>query len=101
MMINKTVAIILGRKGSSGIRNKNTMNILGRPAYLYSLLAAKNSKYIDKIFISTDHEVIIESVKTMDVSIISRPEYLCTNMMSFVYDNGTYGIEITKRIFLQ
>ena len=82
-MIEETVAIVLGRKGSSGISEKNTMNILGRPAFFYSLLAAKNSKYIDRIFVSTDHETIIESAKAMDLSLITRPENLCTNEALF------------------
>ena len=82
-MTEKTVAIVLGRKGSSGIRDKNTMNILGRPAFFYPLLAAKNSKYIDRIFVSTDHETIIEGSKKMELSIITRPASLCSNEALF------------------
>ena len=43
-MNEKVIAIILGRKGSKGISDKNTMNILGHPAFYYSMLAAKNSE---------------------------------------------------------
>ena len=42
------VAIILGRKGSKGFKNKNTMKILGKPAYRYSIDAAKNTKKLVK-----------------------------------------------------
>ena len=55
------IAIILGRKGSKGILNKNTMEILGKPAFEYSFNAANNSKYIDKIFVSSDHEDILNA----------------------------------------
>ena len=39
------IAIILGRKGSKGIPNKNIMKILGKPAYHYPFQAAKKSKF--------------------------------------------------------
>lgn len=62
-MSDMVVAILLGRKGSKGIRDKNRTNLLGRPAFHYPILAAKNSRYIDKIFVSTDDELIIEESK--------------------------------------
>ena len=34
---NISVALILGRKGSTGFPGKNTMEILGKPAYEYRL----------------------------------------------------------------
>ena len=72
------VAIVLGRKGSIGVPDKNTLDILGRPAFFYPLLATKNSKYIDITFVSTNDDTIIEGAKKMGLSIISRPESLCT-----------------------
>ena len=48
------VALILGRGGNTGLPGKNVMPILGRPLMEYPILAAKNSKYCDKIFLSTD-----------------------------------------------
>ncbi len=82
-MSNQVVAITLGRKGSKGVRDKNTMGILGRPAFYYPLLAAKNSKYINKTFVSTDHEDIINGAKKMGLSIITRPDNLCTDKALF------------------
>tara|TARA_B100000315_G_scaffold253684_1_gene293026 strand:+ start:642 stop:1400 length:759 start_codon:yes stop_codon:yes gene_type:complete len=78
-MKNKFVAIILGRKGSKGVPDKNVMEILGRPAFIYSFLAAKNSKYVDQIFVTTDHDEIIEKARINGLSVITRPVRLCTD----------------------
>ena len=53
-----TVAIILGRKGSKGVPDKNVMEILGHPAYYYPISASKNSIYVRDTFVSTDHDQI-------------------------------------------
>ena len=71
-------ALLLGRKGSVGFPDKNTHPVLGRPLALYPILAAKASKYIDKIYLSTDDEQLMDLAKQNDVEIIRRPDYLCT-----------------------
>ena len=51
-MKKNAVAIVLGRKGSKGVKDKNVMDILGQPAYYYSISASQNSKYISQTFAS-------------------------------------------------
>lgn len=76
----KTVAILFGRKGSTGFPGKNLYPILGRPATVYPLLAAKYSKYVDKIYTSTDDpEIARISKEEFDAEIIERPSELCTS----------------------
>ena len=82
-MNNKVIAIILGRKGSKGLRDKNTMNILGEPSFNYSFAAAKESKYIDKIFVSSDHTEILKSANKEGFITINRPKELCTDSALF------------------
>ena len=77
------VAIILGRKGSKGLPGKNTMKILGRPISHYSLMAAKESKYINNIFVSTDDSSIQDEANKFGVKIITRPAELCTDSALF------------------
>lgn len=50
----KILAIIPARGGSKGIPSKNIINIYGKPLVQYSIECAKESKYIDRIIISTD-----------------------------------------------
>jgi len=57
-MSYKTLAVILARGGSKGIPKKNIHKICGHPLVSYSIEAAKKSKYINKIVVSTDDKKI-------------------------------------------
>lgn len=72
-------ALVLGRDGSEGFPGKNTYRVLGRPMMEYALLAARNSEYVDEIYVSTDSDEIKEIARRNHVNIIDRPDYLCTN----------------------
>ena len=48
------IAIMMGRAGSKGMPNKNFRKINGRAMCEYSLIVAKKSKLIDKIYVTTD-----------------------------------------------
>ncbi len=54
----KVLAIIPARGGSKGIPHKNIQNLAGKPLISYTILAAKKSKYIDKIIVTTDDKKI-------------------------------------------
>lgn len=54
----RILAIIPARGGSKGIKNKNIVNLEGKPLIGYTIDAAKSSKYIDYIYVSTDSEKI-------------------------------------------
>lgn len=93
-------AILMGRKGSQGLPRKNCMILLGRKIMEYPLLAAKRSKYVEKIFVSTDDEEIAEVSKTFGAEFIERPPELCTNKALFE-DALLHGFkEITRRLGL-
>ena len=51
-------ALMIGRKGSKGFPNKNIKKVFGKSICEYPIIAAKKSKLIDKIFVSTDCENI-------------------------------------------
>jgi len=88
-------ALLLGREGSVGFPGKNVMNIVGRPLMAYPLLAALNSKYIDKTFVSTDSQRIKEITKDYGAEVIDRPEYLCTKeaLGEDAYKHGYHWIK--------
>ena len=59
MIGKKTVlCIIQARGGSKSIPLKNIYKINSHPLISYSICAAKNSKYIDDIIVSTDSKKI-------------------------------------------
>lgn len=93
------VAILFGRKGSSGFPGKNLYPVLGRPATVYPLLAAKHSKYMDKIYTSTDDpEIARISKENFDTEIIERPPELCTSE-ALVEDAMVHAyLEVKRRL---
>ena len=50
------IAIIPARSGSKSIPNKNIKNYSGKPLIAWTIEQAKNSKYINKVIVSTDSE---------------------------------------------
>lgn len=55
---HRILAIIPARGGSKGIPEKNIIDLCGMPLIAYSILAAKKSKYIDRVIVSTESDVI-------------------------------------------
>jgi CMP-N,N'-diacetyllegionaminic acid synthase len=53
-MSKKILALIPCRSGSKGIKDKNIIDIFGRPLVYYTILFAKSCNFIDKIVLSTD-----------------------------------------------
>ena len=88
-------ALMIGRAGSGGFPKKNITKILGKRLCEYSLIAAKKSKYINKIFVSTDCPTIRSVSKKYNASIIHRPKKLCTNkaLGEDVFRHGYFQIK--------
>ncbi len=73
------LAIMIGRKGSKGFPNKNIKKIFGKSVCEYPIIAAKKSKKINKIFVSTDCNNIKKISKKYQVQFIPRPKNLNTD----------------------
>jgi len=88
-------ALMIGRAGSAGFPKKNITKVLGKRLCEYSLIAAKKSKYIDKIFVSTDCPKIKLVSKKYKANIINRPKKLCSNraLGDDVFQHGYFEIK--------
>jgi len=73
---NMNVAIIMARKGSSQIKDKNMYMINGKPLVGYAIDSAHNAKRVDRVYVSTDCPKIIEYSLNHDCFIIDRPKDL-------------------------
>jgi len=71
-------ALLLGRKGSVGFPGKNLFPVLGYPLAWYPMNAAIRAEYVDKVYLSTDDERLIDLAKENGVEVIERPAHLCT-----------------------
>jgi len=77
------IAIIPIRKGSKGLPQKNIKDFCGKPLYLWTIDRAIQSKNIDKIYITTDDERILNyEYSSTKVELIKRPQHLCTDQAS-------------------
>lgn len=90
-------ALLIGRAGSSGFKNKNIAPVLGRPLMLYAIMAARHAKYVDqdKIYLSTDSEAIKELGRKEGCQIIERPAFLATNE-ALAEDAFIHGFETIR-----
>lgn len=73
----KVVAIIPARGGSKGLPGKNIIDLCGKPLIVYTIEAALNSKYIDRVIVTTDSEKIAQISKNAGAEApFIRPKYL-------------------------
>lgn len=72
-------AVLMGRKGSKGFPGKNLHTISGKPLAYYPINAARKCPEIDKVYISTDDERLMELARANGVEVIKRPAELCTD----------------------
>ncbi|MTK11385.1 MAG: acylneuraminate cytidylyltransferase family protein [Clostridiaceae bacterium] len=82
---NKILAIIPARGGSKGLPRKNIKNLNGKPLIAYTIEAAKKSKYIDRIIVSTEDEEIEQVSKNFGAEVpYLRPQEMAQDTSSVV-----------------
>ena len=80
---------IFARKGSKGLKNKNKIKLLNKPLIQHTINHAKQSKFINKIIISTDDKEIYEiGLKNKCFVIYPRPKNLS--------DDKAVSVEVLK-----
>ena len=91
-------ALMIGRAGSTGFPGKNVMPILGRPLAAYPLMAARASRYVKRLYVSTDSPEIMKIARDYGAELIERPPELATKeaLGEDVFAHGYR--EITKRL---
>ncbi|WLV25352.1 acylneuraminate cytidylyltransferase family protein [Aciduricibacillus chroicocephali] len=77
---NTFLAVIPARGGSKGIPGKNIVNVQGKPLIEYTIDAAKESKYLDQVIVSTDDDNIKACAINAGAEVpFIRPAYLATD----------------------
>ena len=93
----KVLAIIPARGGSKGIPRKNVKAISGKPMIQYTIEAAKDCEYIDKVIVSTEDEEIADiSMRAGAIVPFSRPEELATDEAKII-DVVMHAVEFYVR----
>lgn len=71
----KVYALLTGR-GQNTLQDKNILDILGKPVLYYPASAVKASKYIQKLYCSSDDEKILQAALEAGYTPIKRPPEL-------------------------
>lgn len=73
----KILGLVLARKNSKGLKNKNIKKIKGKEIFFWPLNSLKKSKYVDIYTISTDSKTILRrSIKNKIPIYFKRPSSL-------------------------
>ena len=73
----KILGIVPARGGSKGVPGKNIRIVAGKPLIAWTIEAAKKSKYIDRLILSSDDAEIIRVAKDWDLEVpFVRPSEL-------------------------
>lgn len=76
----RILAIIPARSGSKGLPGKNIRDLSGKPLIAWSIEAALESRYLDKILVSTDSPEIAEVARRFGAEVpFLRPAHLATD----------------------
>ena len=70
----KRLAIIPARSGSKGLKDKNIIDLCGKPLMAYSIIAAQDSKLFDKIIVSTDSDKYADIAESYGAEVMMRGE---------------------------
>ena len=75
MTLMNIIALITGR-GNNTLKDKNILSVLGNPLMHYPCIAAKNSKFINKFYASSDDGKILACAEKVGFKPIRRPPEL-------------------------
>lgn len=70
------LAVIIGRAGSKGLPNKNSLDLAGRPMVCYAVADALAARMVDRVLCSTDGTDIANAAASAGAEIIERPAEL-------------------------
>ena len=82
------IFFVPARKGSERLKNKNTRLLLGRALIDWTFLRLRSLEVTDRVLVSSDDPVILESAKRHGFMAKERPAGLCqpeTRMSDVLY----------------
>ncbi len=88
----KRLAIITARSGSKGLKDKNIIDVCGKPLIAYSIEAALQSKLFDRVIVSTDSKKYADISRKYGAEVMMRGEELSNdNAGSYVVIRDVLG----------
>ncbi len=78
----KIISLIPAKKNSQDLKNKNLKKLNNLSLFELAILGAKKSKFINKIYLSSDSNEILKKAKKYKIDLIKRKKSLSTNSTS-------------------
>lgn len=72
----KKIAIIPARSGSKGLKDKNIIDLCGKPLIAYTIEAAIHSGVFNRVIVSTDSEHYADISRNYGAEVMMRGEFL-------------------------
>ena len=99
----KIVSLTLARGGSKGVPRKNLVDVCGNPLLYYVINAAKNSKYINDVWVSTEDQEIKNYALSINAKVSDRDPKLATDSAKceHVLINFANSVDFDILVFIQ
>lgn len=82
-MPHRVLALILARGGSKGLPGKNIKPLAGKPLLAWTIEAARQSRYVDRLVLSSDDEAIQQIARDWGCEVpFTRPAELASDTSS-------------------
>lgn len=85
-MRKEVTAIVVARKGSNRVKQKNKLPLCGTPMYLRKLQQLQGCSTIDRVIFGSDDEEMLEEAKKHGVEVVHRPDYFCDEAQASAND---------------
>lgn len=92
----KVYALLTGR-GQNTLQDKNVLDVLGKPVLYYPAVAVKESKYVQKLYCSSDNDKILNAAKDIGYIPIRRPPELAAPTAQHI-DCIYHALEVISQI---
>lgn len=96
--LKNIIAIIPARGNSKRLKEKNIYKVWNKPMIYWAIKAAKNSKFIKDIYVSSESKKILTIAKKFNVNTIERPKILSEDKV-FKMDVITHATKYVERKF--
>ena len=96
----KIVAVIPARGNSKRLKDKNIFNVWNKPMIYWTIKAAKKSKFIKDIYVSSESKKVLSISKNLKVKTIDRPQIL-SNDRVFKMDVIAHATKYIERKFVK
>ena len=91
----KTIALLTGR-GNNTLKDKNILDVLGKPVLYYPANAAAKAECIDDYYCSSDDEKILDAAAVLGFKPIVRPDELALPSAQHI-DCIMHALEVMKK----